>query len=518
MRQSAGVVREAAGALLPGFAGAEDEAQRIALLDRGDRRRPARARAPARRRRRASCCACSTRSRCAGDGYGREAVPAIVISMVEQPSDVLAALWLARRARVGGAAAAAARAAVRDARRPRAARRRRWPTLYGCAPYRDAPARARRPPDGDARLLGLGQGLRASSSSQWALHVAQERLAAQAAEHGARARALPRPRRLDRRAAAAAPTGRSSPSRAGSRQRAHPHHRAGRDGLGALRRPGARGALARADALARCCWPPTRAQPAGARRRGAPRWSGSRERSRERYRGARLRRPGLPALLRRRSTPIAELADAQHRLAAAVARGRRGGVESLRAIPWVFAWTQNRLLLPSWYGAGTALAEGRSRAAARDAARLAVLPRRLIRRSRWRSSRPTSGVAERYLRLVDEPSSRERFWPTIADEYERRRRARLLEITGEPRLLGRHAGAAAPPLAPQPVGRPALAPAGRAARPRARPGDEDAPSRCWRRSPGSRRGCATRAEGGGGAVAAGGGSGRRWRARRTAAG
>ena len=30
-------------------------------------------------------------------------------------------------------------------------------------------------------------------------------------------------------------------------------------------------------------------------------------------------------------------------------------VESLRAIPWVFAWTQNRFLLPSWYGAGTAL-------------------------------------------------------------------------------------------------------------------------------------------------------------------
>src|SRR5919107_2832715 len=28
-------------------------------------------------------------------------------------------------------------------------------------------------------------------------------------------------------------------------------------------------------------------------------------------------------------------------------------VDSLRAIPWVFAWTQNRFLLPSWYGAGT---------------------------------------------------------------------------------------------------------------------------------------------------------------------
>jgi phosphoenolpyruvate carboxylase len=38
-----------------------------------------------------------------------------------------------------------------------------------------------------------------------------------------------------------------------------------------------------------------------------------------------------------------------------------GGVESLRAIPWVFAWTQTRLLLPTWLGAGEALASGLER-------------------------------------------------------------------------------------------------------------------------------------------------------------
>lgn len=33
-----------------------------------------------------------------------------------------------------------------------------------------------------------------------------------------------------------------------------------------------------------------------------------------------------------------------------------GGIESLRAIPWIFAWSQNRLMLPAWLGAGAALA------------------------------------------------------------------------------------------------------------------------------------------------------------------
>ncbi|MBE8421294.1 phosphoenolpyruvate carboxylase, partial [Leptospira interrogans serovar Pomona] len=32
-----------------------------------------------------------------------------------------------------------------------------------------------------------------------------------------------------------------------------------------------------------------------------------------------------------------------------------GGIESLRAIPWVFAWTQIRLMLPAWLGTGAAI-------------------------------------------------------------------------------------------------------------------------------------------------------------------
>jgi phosphoenolpyruvate carboxylase len=38
-------------------------------------------------------------------------------------------------------------------------------------------------------------------------------------------------------------------------------------------------------------------------------------------------------------------------------RKATGGVESLRAIPWIFAWTQIRLMLPAWLGSETALKE-----------------------------------------------------------------------------------------------------------------------------------------------------------------
>jgi phosphoenolpyruvate carboxylase len=43
------------------------------------------------------------------------------------------------------------------------------------------------------------------------------------------------------------------------------------------------------------------------------------------------------------------------------AKRREGGVESLRAIPWIFAWTQTRLMLPAWLGWETALEEAFAR-------------------------------------------------------------------------------------------------------------------------------------------------------------
>ncbi|MDR2224703.1 MAG: phosphoenolpyruvate carboxylase, partial [Providencia sp.] len=56
----------------------------------------------------------------------------------------------------------------------------------------------------------------------------------------------------------------------------------------------------------------------------------------------------------RAATPEQELAKLP--LGSRPAKRRpTGGVETLRAIPWIFAWTQNRLMLPAWLGAGAAL-------------------------------------------------------------------------------------------------------------------------------------------------------------------
>jgi phosphoenolpyruvate carboxylase len=53
---------------------------------------------------------------------------------------------------------------------------------------------------------------------------------------------------------------------------------------------------------------------------------------------------------------LADDSCARYRGSRPARRGGGGGIESLRAIPWIFAWSQNRLMLPAWLGAGGALA------------------------------------------------------------------------------------------------------------------------------------------------------------------
>jgi phosphoenolpyruvate carboxylase len=56
-------------------------------------------------------------------------------------------------------------------------------------------------------------------------------------------------------------------------------------------------------------------------------------------------------------TPLPEISQLQ--ISSRPARRKKGkkDLSSLRAIPWVFSWTQSRFLLPAWYGVGTALQE-----------------------------------------------------------------------------------------------------------------------------------------------------------------
>jgi phosphoenolpyruvate carboxylase len=62
----------------------------------------------------------------------------------------------------------------------------------------------------------------------------------------------------------------------------------------------------------------------------------------------------------RTATPIDELAEARFGSRPAFRPGSGTGITGIRAIPWSFGWTQMRLMLTGWLGAGTALARATS--------------------------------------------------------------------------------------------------------------------------------------------------------------
>jgi len=114
-------------------------------------------------------------------------------------------------------------------------------------------------------------------------------------------------------------------------------------------------------------------------------------------------------------------------------------IESLRAIPWVFAWSQARLNLPGWYGLGSALASMRERAGDPGLARLAELYRRwpfvasVLDNAELSLAKADMSVARRYAGLADGPEA-ERIWSRIEAEYELTVEL-LLRVTGRSRLL-----------------------------------------------------------------------------------
>lgn len=95
--------------------------------------------------------------------------------------------------------------------------------------------------------------------------------------------------------------------------------------------------------------------------------------------------------------------------------------EDLRAIPWVFAWTQSRQLIPAWYAAGTGLA-----AFAKNEENLAILQEMYEKWSFFRSTidnlqmalmKADLTAAREYTAIVDDQSIATRIFSTIEEEY-----------------------------------------------------------------------------------------------------
>ena len=147
--------------------------------------------------------------------------------------------------------------------------------------------------------------------------------------------------------------------------------------------------------------------------------------------------PELPRFLRA-FTPLDELTQLEigSRPASRPEASGAGELEALRAIPWVFAWTQTRCIVPAWLGAGTGLA-------AVPLSELRVLFRdwpffrALVENLEMSLAKSSMGIAERYLELVGDDALAARVFGVLRDEHDRARDA-VLEIVEARELLDRH--------------------------------------------------------------------------------
>ena len=121
------------------------------------------------------------------------------------------------------------------------------------------------------------------------------------------------------------------------------------------------------------------------------------------------------------ATPITVIEDLDLGSRPASRSGERT-VEDLRAIPWVFSWTQSRCILPGWYALATGveayLENGGSMNTLQTMYEEWPFFRTTLDNAALSLSRTELEIADRYADLAD-PDLRKRFFPRVSDEYER---------------------------------------------------------------------------------------------------
>ena len=117
-----------------------------------------------------------------------------------------------------------------------------------------------------------------------------------------------------------------------------------------------------------------------------------------------------------------------------------GGIDDLRAIPWVFSWTQARIVLPAWFGLGAALEHAREQHGLellRDMEREWPFFSALLSNAEMACSKADAGIAARYFDLWDDDEARERIRSAVEHEFDRTRRE-LAAVLDVDELLDRH--------------------------------------------------------------------------------
>ncbi len=138
------------------------------------------------------------------------------------------------------------------------------------------------------------------------------------------------------------------------------------------------------------------------------------------------------------STPVSEI-GALNIGSRPTSRKPTTSISDLRAIPWVLAWSQSRVMLPGWYGTGTAfegwIGEGDGRLEVlRDLYRRWPFFSTVLSNMAQVLAKSDLGLAARYSELVEDEALRHRVFDKIATEHERTIRMHKL-ITGQDDLL-----------------------------------------------------------------------------------